>query len=290
MSLEVLPCYEPGTGTWSYLLIDDAGSAAALIDPVWLFDPVSGLCDTAFVDGMLEQAASRGCRVDWVLETHAHADHLTAADYVRRRTGARIAIGRGILAVQETFRRVFGLHHFPADGSQFDRLVEEGDVLALGSLEIAVMETPGHTSDSVTYLVGDAAFVGDTLFAPHYGTARCDFPGGDAGALFDSIARLHALPDGTRLFLCHDYPDEGHEPVAQVPIEQSRTTNVHIGPDTTREAYIEMRNRRDSTLHLPKLILPSVQINIRAGMSPAPEGNGVPYLRTPFNRTIKDLL
>jgi glyoxylase-like metal-dependent hydrolase (beta-lactamase superfamily II) len=239
---------------------------------------------------MLAEAAGRGCRVEWVLETHAHADHLTAADFVRRRTGARIAIGRGICSVQQTFRQVFNLADLPTDGRQFDRLVGEGEVIPLGALEIRVLETPGHTSDSVSYRVGAAAFVGDTLFAPHYGTARCDFPGGDAGALFDSIQRLHALPDRTDLYLCHDYPDPGHAPRCRVPVQESRQNNVHIGPATRREEFIAMRIRRDATLGLPRLILPSVQVNIRAGAAPSADDNGVAYLRMPFNRPIADLL
>jgi glyoxylase-like metal-dependent hydrolase (beta-lactamase superfamily II) len=290
MRVEILPHYEPQSGTWSYLLIDGRQNAAALIDPVWVYDPVSSRTDANFVEGMLAQAAERGCRVAWVLETHAHADHLTAADFVRRRTGARIAIGRGICGVQQTFRRVFNLADLPTDGRQFDRLVGEGDVIPLGALQIRVLETPGHTSDSVSYRVGDAVFVGDTLFAPHYGTARCDFPGGDAGALYDSIQRLHALPDGTELHFCHDYPEPGHPPVCRVPVEASRQNNVHIGPATRREEFIAMRIRRDATLGLPRLILAAVQVNIRAGAAPAAEGNGVAYLRMPFNRPIADLV
>jgi glyoxylase-like metal-dependent hydrolase (beta-lactamase superfamily II) len=290
MSMEILPHYEPESGTWSYVLLDRRDRTAALIDPVWVYDPVSGLCDATFVESLLACVDAHRCRLEWVLETHAHADHLTAADFVRRRTGARIAIGRGICTVQETFSRVFGYSDLATDGRQFDRLVAEGDVIALGGLEIRVLETPGHTSDSVTYRVGDAAFVGDTLFAPHYGTARCDFPGGDAGALYDSIVRLHGLPDGTRLYLCHDYPEGDQEPVCMVPVEVSRATNQHIGPATRRIEFIEMRTRRDAGLGLPRLILPSVQFNVRAGAAPPPADNGVSYLRIPFNRTISDIL
>lgn len=290
MSLEILPRYEPETGTWSYLLLEPAERVAALVDPVWLYDPVSGLGSPDFADALLADAAARDCRVQWVLETHAHADHLTAADYVRRRTGARVAIGRGICAVQRNFRKVFDFTDLEPDGRQFDRLVAEGDTIRLGASELRVMETPGHTSDSVTYLAGDAAFVGDTLFAPDYGTARCDFPGGDAGALYDSIARLHALPDGTRLFLCHDYPAKEHEPTSMVPVEISRARNVHIGPATTRDAFVALRTERDAGLHLPRLILPSVQVNIRAGRPPQPSGNGIAYLRIPFDVTVADIL
>ncbi|MEJ8568704.1 MBL fold metallo-hydrolase [Elongatibacter sediminis] len=288
--MDILPFYEPQTGTWSYLLVDPGEHAAALVDPVLEFDPVSGLTDTSFVDAILNAADERGARIQWVLETHAHADHLTAADYVRRKHGARVVIGRGIRAVQRTFQRVFDFTDLSTDGRQFDRLVDEGDVIRLGSQEIAVMETPGHTSDSVTYRVADAAFVGDTLFAPNYGTARCDFPGGDAGTLYDSIVRLHALPDDTRLFLCHDYPGEGHQPQCRVTVAESRRSNIHISADTHRDDYVAMRNERDAGLDLPRLILPSVQVNIRAGAPPPPGPNGTAYLRTPFNRSLAELV
>lgn len=288
--MEILSHYEPQTGSWSHVLIDPRERAAALIDPVWVYDPVTGLCDTAFVDRILVPLAERDCRIEWVLETHAHADHLTAADIVRRRTGSRIAIGRGICAVQRTFRAVFHAIDLETDGRQFDLLVGEGDVIPLGGLAIRVLETPGHTSDSVSYQAGDAVFVGDTVFAPQYGTARCDFPGGDAGSLYDSIARLHALPDGTRLYLCHDYPEAGREPVCMVPVEESRAFNVHVGPATSREAFIAMRRERDAHLGAPRLIFPSVQVNIRAGAPPRAEDNGVSYLRIPFNRRVADLL
>ena len=225
-----------------------------------------------------------------MLETHAHADHLTAADLVRRRTGARIACGRGICRVQETFAGVFNMTGVATDGSQFDRLLAEGDTLNVGSLEIRVIETPGHTADSVSYLVEDAVFVGDTLFAPAFGTARCDFPGGDAGRLYDSIARIHALPDETRIFLCHDYPKAGEEPVCTVTVAESRRDNVHVGAGKSRDSFVAMRRGRDAQLGLPKLILPSLQVNILAGAAPEPDSNGVTYLRTPFNRALAELV
>jgi len=290
MSMKITPSYESETGTWSYLVADTESRLAAIIDPVWVFDPVSGLTSTAFIDRVLETAQSAGLRVAWVLETHAHADHLTAAGYIREKTGAKVAIGKKICSVQETFARAFNQDDVATDGSQFDRLVSEGDVLELGALEIRVMETPGHTSDSVSYLVGDAAFIGDTLFAPSYGTARCDFPGGDAGCLYDSIQRIYALPDETRLFLCHDYPHEDEEPVSMVPMVESRDNNVHVNRKTSRDEFAAMRTERDRHLGLPRLIMASVQVNIRAGAPPVPEGNGVSYLRTPFNRTLQQLL
>jgi glyoxylase-like metal-dependent hydrolase (beta-lactamase superfamily II) len=290
MSLEIVSAYEPESGTWSYLLADTEQFAAAIIDPVWVFNPVSGHADTGFIDQMLRAAEEKGYRIEWVLETHAHADHLSSAGYIREKTGARVAIGRGICGVQKTFARVFNLKDLPADGSQFDRLLSDGDVLALGGLEIRVMDTPGHTADSVTYLVEDAAFIGDTLFAPAYGTARCDFPGGDAAALFDSIQRIYGLPDATCLYLCHDYPAKGAQPVSAVSLADSRKNNIHVNDSTQREAYIALRKGRDATLGLPRLILPAVQVNIRAGAAPGADDNGVSYLRLPFNRSIGQIL
>jgi glyoxylase-like metal-dependent hydrolase (beta-lactamase superfamily II) len=201
-----------------------------------------------------------------------------------------VAIGRGIRAVQENFARAFNLKGLPTDGSQFDRLLAEGDVVSLGALEVRVMETPGHTNDSLTYLVGDAAFIGDTLFAPGFGTARCDFPGGDAAMLFDSIERIHALPPGTRLHLCHDYPRDGEEPTSVVTVAESRAANVHVKAGTSRADYVEMRTTRDARLKLPRLIFPSLQVNIRAGRAPQQEDNGACYLRIPFNADMGRLL
>ena len=255
-----------------------------------MYDPVSGMADSAFIDSVLEAAGQAGSRIEWVLETHAHADHLTAADLVRQRTGARVACGRGICQVQETFAPVFNMQGVATDGSQFDRLLVEGDTVLLGSLEILVLETPGHTADSVTYRVGDAAFVGDTLFAPAFGSARCDFPGGDAAQLYDSIARIHSLPDATRIFLCHDYPKEGQPPVCSVTVAESRRDNVHVGGDTGKEEFVAMRRNRDQQLGLPRLILPSLQVNILAGAAPQADGNGVTYLRTPFNHPLSELV
>jgi len=288
--LDIRSFYEADSGTWTHLLADRACRVAAIIDPVWVYDPVSGMADATFIDGVLAAAEREGYRVEWVLETHAHADHLTAADYLRRKTGAKIACSGGIRDVQQTFARVFNLPGVATDGSQFDRLLEEGDTLALGSLDIRVIETPGHTGDSVSYWVGDAVFVGDTLFAPGHGTARCDFPGGDAGRLFDSVTRLHGLPDDTRIYLCHDYPENGAEAVHSVTVGQSRRENIHIRDGTTRQDFIAMRNERDAKLGLPRLILPSLQVNILAGAPPPPDDNGVAYLRTPFNCPLDALV
>jgi glyoxylase-like metal-dependent hydrolase (beta-lactamase superfamily II) len=290
MNPEITPRYEPESCTWSYLVADPVQAVAAIIDPVWVFDPVSGRASTAFIDAMIDLAAQRGFRIEWVLETHAHADHLSSAGHIRSRTGAKIAIGRGICAVQKTFSRVFNLKDFATDGSQFDRLLGDGEIIPLGSMDIRVMATPGHTSDSVSYIVGNAAFIGDTLFAPAYGTARCDFPGGNAAELFTSIQRIYSLPDTTSLYLCHDYPKAGAEPIHTVSIIESRKDNIHVNSATAREAYIEMRTARDAQLGLPRLILPALQVNIRAGAAPEDDDNGVSYLRLPFNRTIAQIL
>jgi glyoxylase-like metal-dependent hydrolase (beta-lactamase superfamily II) len=288
--MEILPFYEPDSGTWTYLVADPESGAAAVIDPVLVYDPVSGKINADFIQKLLSAAAERELRIEWVLETHAHADHVTAADYLRRKTGARLACGSGIRDVQRNFRRVFNQAGTPSDGSQWDRLLNDGDTITVGKLEFRVMDTPGHTGDSVTYRVGDAAFIGDTLFAPAFGTARCDFPGGDAESLFDSIMALYELPGDTRLFLCHDYPKDGNEPVCQVTVEQSRQNNIHIRAETNKDDYVRMRRERDAGLNLPRLILPSLQLNIRAGEPPEPDANGVIYLKTPLDRQIEELI
>ena len=288
--MEIESFYELDSSTWTHLLADSSEKVAAIIDPVWVFDPVSGMADTAFIDKVLAAAERRGYRVEWVLETHAHADHLTAADIVRQRNGAKIACGRGICGVQENFTRVFNMTGSATDGSQFDRLLEDGDVIKLGQLEVRVMETPGHTGDSITYLAEDVAFIGDTLFAPAFGTARCDFPGGQASQLYDSIRKLYELAEETRLFLCHDYPDAGKEPVRDITVKESLLKNIHLKAETTKAEFVTMRTNRDSQLGLPRLILPSLQLNILAGAAPQTDSNGVTYLRIPFNRSIVDLI
>jgi len=288
--MEIKSFYEPASGTWTHLLADPASKTAAVIDPVLVYNPVSGMTDSGFIQQVLDAADQGGYRIEWVLETHAHADHLTAADLIRQTSGARIACSRGICAVQENFVKVFNMKDVPTDGSQFDRLLAEGDVIALGSLEIRVMETPGHTGDSISYLVGDAVFIGDTLFAPSFGTARCDFPGGNAEQLYVSISRLYELPGTSRLFLCHDYPKTGEQPLRYITVEQSRRENIHFKADTAKSEYVAMRTQRDAQLGLPRLILPSLQVNILAGAPPEPDSNGVTYLNTPFNRSIAELI
>jgi glyoxylase-like metal-dependent hydrolase (beta-lactamase superfamily II) len=288
--MKIQSFHEPDSGTWTHLLADPVRQRAAIIDPVWVYDPVSGLADATFIDQVLEEASQAGLQVDWVLETHAHADHLTAADLIRKRTGAKIACSAGICGVQKNFVQVFNMMETATDGSQFDRLLRDGDVISLGDIDICVIATPGHTGDSITYLAENAAFIGDTLFAPSFGTARCDFPGGDAAQLYESIMKLYQLPGDTHLYLCHDYPKDDKVPLCRVSVEDSRQNNIHIRADTGREEFIAMRKGRDSQLSLPRLILPSLQVNILAGAAPESDDNGVPYLRTPFNRMITDLI
>lgn len=288
--VKIMPFYEGESGTWTYLLADQDSKRAAIIDPVWVYDPVSGHASRDFIDQALAAAKAQGWTLDWVLETHAHADHLSAGALIREETGARIAIGQGIRSVQHNFQKVFNLASLIPDGSQFDRLLTDGDSLEIGGLSLRIMDTPGHTSDCITYLVGDAAFIGDTLFAPGYGTARCDFPGGDAGRLYESIQRLYALPSETRLHLCHDYPEEGAAPRHCVTVAQSRKENIHLRADTPKEEFIALRTARDATLDLPTLILPAIQVNVWAGAPPLAEDNGCSYLKIPFNRSIERLL
>ena len=288
--MEITPFYEPESGTWTYLLADKLSHSAAIIDPVWVYNLISGVVDSSFIDQVLNTARQKNLKIEWVLETHAPADHLTASGEIRKRTGARIACGRGICEVQKTFARVFNLSGMDTDGRQFDRLLEEGDRIRLGELEVRVMETPGHTGDSVTYLAGDAAFIGDTLFTPSFGSARCDFPGGDAGQLFDSIKRIYELPSETRIFLCHDYPKAGDQPTTEISLADSSSKNIHLRTETTRGEYVQMRKARDAQLGLPKLIMPALQVNIRAGEAPVVEGNDVAYIKTPFNQALADLV
>ena len=277
--------YDPTTSTFTYVVYDREGGHAAIVDPVLDFDPAAARISTASADRVLAFVREHALTVDWILETHAHADHLTAAAHLRRETGARVAIGRGITAVQARFKTLFGLEpDFPTDGSQFDRLFADGDEFAIGELRARVVATPGHTDDSLTYVVGDAAFVGDTVFAPETGTARADFPGGDAGKLYRSIRRLFELPADTRLFLCHDYPPAEREARAQSSLDEQRQKNVHVGGDADEASFVKLRTGRDAGLAAPRLILPALQVNIRAGELPPPDANGIRYLRLPINQ------
>ncbi len=274
--------HHAGTGTWSYV-VDDGAGRAALVDPVLDYDGASGRWKTTSADALLAVVRADGLAVDWILETHAHADHLSAAPHLRAATGARIGIGEGIRAVQATFKPVFNLGpDFATDGSQFDHLFADGEVFAIGTLAARVIATPGHTRDSLSYLVGDALFCGDSLFMPDGGTARCDFPGGDAGELFDSIQRLYALPDDTRVFVCHDYGPGGRAVACETRIGDQRRGNIHVRDGVDRADYITLRDTRDATLATPALMLPALQVNLRAGVLPPPEGDGRRYLKIPL--------
>ncbi|MFT3719594.1 MBL fold metallo-hydrolase [Pseudorhodoferax sp.] len=274
--------FDEATHTVTYLVADPATGQAAVIDPVLDYDHASGRAGTAGADRVLAALGARGATLAWVLETHAHADHLSAAPHLRRRTGAPVAIGEHIRDVQAIFRPVFDLDDVSGDGSEFQRLLRDGDVLPLGRLRIEVLHTPGHTPACVSYRIGDAVFVGDTLFMPDYGTARADFPGGDARTLYRSIRRLLALPPATRLFMCHDYKAPGRDAYAwESSVAAERAANVHVRDGVDEDAFVALRERRDATLAAPALLLPSVQVNIRAGRLPRPAANGVPYLKIP---------
>jgi glyoxylase-like metal-dependent hydrolase (beta-lactamase superfamily II) len=275
--------HEP-TFTVSYLVWDPDTRRAAVIDSVLDFDQKSGRTGTNSAQAMLDAAREEGVTIDWLLETHAHADHLSAAPFLKQATGAPIVIGEHIKAVQKVFKDVFNLGYVTADGRPFDRLVKDGDKLALGDLKIDVMHTPGHTPACVSYRIVDAVFVGDTLFMPDYGTARADFPGGDARALYRSIRRLLSLPPETRVFLCHDYKAPGRDAYAwETTIAEERAGNIHVRDGVSEEEFVAMREARDKTLEMPQLILPSIQVNIQAGELPPPESNGVRYLKLPLD-------
>ncbi len=276
--------FDPATWTVSYVVYEKPGSAAAVVDPVLDYDARSGRTRTTSADRLVAFVREQGLSVEWILETHAHADHLSAAPYLRQQLGGRMAIGGDIKTVQEVFKRVFHLEpEFRTDGSQFDHLFTEGETFRIGRLEARALATPGHTPACMAYQIGDAVFVGDTLFMPDVGTARCDFPGGDAHALYRSIQRLLNLPADTRLFMCHDYPPEGREPAWETTVAAQRAHNIHVHDGVTEDGFVALRTRRDATLDMPVLILPSVQVNIRAGALPPAEANGVSYLKVPVN-------
>jgi glyoxylase-like metal-dependent hydrolase (beta-lactamase superfamily II) len=276
------PFFDEATFTITYLVSDPATARAAIIDPVRDYDPKSGKISTQSADRVLDKARECGLTVDWILETHAHADHLTAAPYLKERTGAKVVIGEHIRDVQKIFKTVFNAADVSEDGREFDRLVSDGETLALGGLEIEIMHLPGHTPADVAYRIGDAVFVGDTIFMPDYGTARADFPGGDAATLHRSIRRLLALPGETRLFMCHDYKAPGRDRYAwESTVAEERARNVHVHDGVDEAAFVALRTKRDATLAAPVLLLPSVQVNIRAGNLPPPEANGVNYLKIP---------
>lgn len=286
--------FDPATCTISYLLFDSGSGECALIDSVLDYDPKSGRTRTASADQLIARVAALGARVRWLLETHVHADHLSAAPYLKTRVGGEIAIGRHVTRVQDVFGKLFNAGPaFAHDGSQFDRLLDDGDTLALGALSIRAMHTPGHTPACMTYVVTEAhaahdardaaAFVGDTLFMPDYGTARCDFPGGDARSLYRSIRKVLSLPPATRLYMCHDYQPNGRAIQYASTVADELRENVHIREGVTEDDFVAMRTARDATLDMPVLMLPSVQVNMRAGRLPEPEDNGVRYLKIPLD-------
>lgn len=281
---DVAGFFDAATNTISYIVADPATGTAAIVDPVLDFSQRDGRTSTASADRLLAESEARGLHLTYVLETHAHADHLTAAHYIHERTGAPIVIGRHIGDVQRIFAPLFAADDVTPDGSVFSRLVDEGDTLPLGDLTIGVIHTPGHTPACVTYTIGDAAFVGDTLFQPDYGTARADFPGGDAATLYRSIRKIFALPADTRIFTCHDYPTQDRsEPEWESTVAQQRAANVHVHDGVSEADFVAMRSARDKGLAAPQLILPSLQVNIRAGALPPVEADGRRYLRIPLN-------
>ena len=284
----VEPFYDKDTGTFSYVVYDQIGGMAVIIDPVLDYEPAGARISTVSADALLAFVRSKLLTVAWILETHAHADHLSAAGYLADQLQAPVAIGRGIVQVQQHFKTLFGLgDEFIADGSQFDRLFEDADSFNVGGLTARVIATPGHTDDSLTYVIGDAAFVGDTVFAADTGTARCDFPGGDAHRLYASIQRILALPAGPRIYLCHDYPGNRREAQALSSIDEQKQHNLHLKGGADEASFVQMREQRDATLPVPKLILPALQVNIRGGRLPEPDANGVRYLRLPLDQIGK---
>jgi glyoxylase-like metal-dependent hydrolase (beta-lactamase superfamily II) len=277
---EIRGFFDEQTNTISYLVWDPASREAAVIDPVLDYDPADGTVDTRSAQGVLDAVADKELTVLYVLETHAHADHLSAAPLFKR-TGAKVGIGAHIRDVQKVFRPMFSADDLKADGGDFDLLLNDGDRLPIGMLEIEVIETPGHTAADVSYKVGDAVFIGDTLFMPDYGTARTDFPGGDARRLYRSIQKLLELSAETRLFLCHDYKAPGRDEFRWETTVGEQRRNVHLAGGVTEDDFVQMRETRDATLSTPRLLLPSIQVNIRAGRLPPAEANGVSYLRIP---------
>lgn len=278
--------FDEATNTVSYVVRDPNGSACAIIDSVLDFDHASGRTDTSSADEVIAWIEAEGLKTEWILESHVHADHLSAAPYLQERLGGKIGIGENITIVQDTFGKVFNEGtEFQRDGSQFDQLFKEGDSFMIGQLRGEVLHTPGHTPACLTYVIGDAAFVGDTLFMPDFGTARCDFPGGSSETLFQSIQKILALPDETRIFVGHDYKAPGRDEYAwETTVGEQKALNIHIGQGKNIEEFVSMRDARDATLGMPRLILPSLQVNMRAGQMPEPDEEGDVFLKIPVNK------
>ena len=276
--------FDKATWTVSYVVYDLPHGTCAVVDSVLDYDPKSGRTRTASADQLIGFIRQKDLKVEWLLETHAHADHLSAAHYLRKQVGGRIAIGAAIADVQNVFKGIFNLEpEFRPDGSQFDHLLRDGEFFEIGDLRAEAMSVPGHTPACMAYKIGDAVFVGDTLFMPDVGTARCDFPGGDAHKLYQSVRKLLSQPPQTRLYMCHDYPSQGREAAWETTVAAQRASNIHVHDGVSAEEFVQMRTRRDATLEMPTLILPSVQVNIRAGELPPQEDNGVSYLKIPLN-------
>jgi len=276
--------FDEATFTVSYVVADPDTGRAAIIDPVLDFNPASGRTSTKSADQLVAFVGDNDLGVDWILESHVHADHLTAAPYLREKLGGEVGIGKHVTDVQETFKDVFNIGDLATDGSQFDRLFGDGDAFAVGEIAGRVIGTPGHTPACITYVIGDAAFVGDTLFMPDFGTARTDFPGGNAAQLYDSIQKILSLPDDTRLYMCHDYKAPGRDEYAwETSVSEQRDNNIHINDTVSRDEFIAMREGRDAQLGVPKLILPSIQVNVRAGEFPPAEDNDIRYLKIPLD-------
>lgn len=286
MKAQVQPFFHAGSNTFSYVVSDPDSGQAAIIDSVLDFDAAAARTGTTTAQAIVDHVGAHGLQVQWILETHAHADHLSAAQWLKQQfPAARLAIGEGIRTVQATFAPVLDLGDgFRTDGSQFDHLFTDGEELKIGTLPARVISVPGHTSDSNAFLIGDALFPGDSLFMPDGGTARCDFPGGDAATLFRSIRRLFQLPDATRVFVCHDYGPGGREIACETSIGEQRARNIHVQDGIDEATFVSLRTTRDATLNLPALILPSLQVNLRAGALPEPDANGVRYLKLPLDR------
>ena len=283
---QVKAFFDEPTSTVSYVVSDPATRRAVIIDSVWNFDQASGRTSFESADAIIEYVQDEKLQVDWILETHAHADHLSAAPYLQEKLGGKLAIGREIVTVQRVFGKIFNEGtRFARDGSQFDRLLDDGDVLSVGDIPLIALHVPGHTPADMAYVIGDALFTGDTMFMPDYGSARADFPGGDARKLYRSVRRLMKLPDRTRVFLCHDYKAPNRdEYVWETTMLAERTGNVHIHEGVSEDQFVDMRTQRDATLGMPKLILPSLQVNMRGGHLPEPEDDGVSYLKLPVNQ------
>lgn len=284
MKPQVQAFFDDATWTVSYVVFDQPGGNCALVDSVLDYDPKSGRTRTQSADRLIQFVQEQHLNVQWILETHAHADHLSAAQYLRKQLGGKIAIGAAITKVQNVFKGVFNMEPaFHADGSQFDYLLQDDEVFAIGKLEAKALAVPGHTPACMAYQVGDVVFVGDTLFMPDVGTARCDFPGGNAHTLYQSVRKLLSLPPTTRLFMCHDYPPAGRAVTWESTVAEQSARNIHIHDGISEDEFVALRTQRDATLEMPVLILPSVQINIRAGEMPPAEANGVSYLKIPLN-------